>query len=36
VKEYIEIYVKYSTLDDYKDKLEEIKSYILAKKGALL
>jgi biotin operon repressor len=36
VREYIQIYSKYKGLDDYKDRLEEIKGYISSKKGALL
>lgn len=35
-REYINIYSKYRLLDDYKDRLEEIKGYISNKKGALL
>jgi len=35
-QEYVQIYSRYKGLDDYQDRLEEIKGYISSKKGALL
>jgi hypothetical protein len=35
-QEYVQIYSSYKALDDYQDRLEEIKGYISNKKGALL
>ena len=35
-QEYAQIYSRYKGLDDYQDRLEEIKGYISSKKGALL
>lgn len=35
-REYVQLYSSYKALDDYQDRLEEIKGYISSKKGALL